>query len=142
MSSKVHFPSQNQTQSTQQRAIFFFFFFFGWQRVKLSQQIQSITSNVVHSITRRRKLNYPSKRMYTWMKFNHEFSITQNNIATHIDTRTHEPSPQLSLTLLKRVLERKNSSKVVEGSTVESSNLSPFTAKTRLFLVSLSTAIS
>ena len=77
------------------------------------------------------------------MKFNHEFSMTQNNIATtHIDTRTHEPSPQLSLTLLKRVLERKNSSKVVEGSTVESSNLSPFTAKTRLFLVSLSTAIS
>lgn len=61
-----------------------------------------------------------------------------------INTHTHrnQPSPQPSLTLLKRVWERKNSSTVVEGSTLESSNLSPLTAKSRLFLVSLSTAIS
>lgn len=51
------------------------------------------------------------------------------------------PSPQLSLGLLKRVLERKNSSKVVEGSTLGTSNLSPFKAKTKIpFLVSASSA--
>ena len=41
MSSKVHFPSQNQTQSTQQRAIFFFFVLLTKSKV--------ITADTVHN---------------------------------------------------------------------------------------------
>lgn len=43
------------------------------------------------------------------------------------------PSPQPSLTLLKGVLSRKKSSKVVEGSTEFTLNLSPFTANSKSF---------
>ena len=52
------------------------------------------------------------------------------------------PSPQPSLTLLKGVWERKNSSKVVERSTSDSSNLFPLTAKTKLFCFPVSTTSS
>ena len=73
---------------------------------------------------RKREAYDQSKHIYVhWIKYK----------KTWVQRRRREiPSPQLSLGPLKGVWERKNSSTVVEGWMVETSNLFPLTAKTRL----------
>lgn len=82
-------------------------------------------------------MNLPSHIQHN-KRFNHSFThsspfflFPSKNHKFKPQRERERPSPHPSLTLLKGVVERRNSRRVVEGSTSESSNFFPLTSKTK-----------